>query len=65
MGETTKKTVKRHFFRGVVSEFKKVVWPDKNSVLKQTIAVILLTAALGVIIKLLDLLIQYGLSFIA
>ena len=34
MGETTKKTVKRHFFRGVVSEFKKVVWPDKNSVLK-------------------------------
>ncbi|MEG0687689.1 MAG: preprotein translocase subunit SecE, partial [Hungatella sp.] len=44
--------------------FNKIVWPDKNTLIKQTIAVILSSIALGTIIALLDLIIKFGLSFI-
>ena len=59
-----KKTKKPGFFKGVKSEFKKITWPDKKSLLRQTVAVVLVTVALGVLIAVFDLAIQYGVRFL-
>ena len=56
--ETTAK--KKGFFKGVKSEFKKISWPARDTVIKQTAAVVIISVILGVIISLLDLAIQYG-----
>ncbi|WP_313579032.1 preprotein translocase subunit SecE [Lacrimispora sp.] len=66
MGDTVnnESAQKKSFFKGLKSEFAKVVWPDKETVTKQTIAVISSAIALGLIIGILDLIIKFGLSFI-
>ena len=66
MGETTgtEKAPKTSFFKGLKAEFNKIIWPDKDTVGKQTVAVIVCSVALGLIIALLDLIMKYGLSFI-
>jgi preprotein translocase subunit SecE len=66
MGDTVKSegVKKKSFFKGLKSEFKKVVWPDKTTVKKQTIAVVSSAIALGLIITILDMIIKFGLSFI-
>lgn len=51
---------KKHFFKNLKAEFKKVIWPDKEEIGKQTFAVILLSVFLGVIIALVDILVQMG-----
>lgn len=49
MGETTgtEKAPKKSFFKGLKAEFNKIVWPDQETVGKQTVAVVAVTAALG------------------
>lgn len=42
------------FFKGVKSEFKKIIWPDRDTLLKQLVAVLVVTVILGLIIALLD-----------
>lgn len=60
----TEKTQKVGLIKGVKSEFKKVSWLNKATLVKQTIAVFAVACVLGVIITLLDKAIQYGLQFI-
>ena len=66
MGETTgtEKAPKTSFFKGLKAEFNKIVWHDQETVGKQTVAVVAVTAALGIIIAILDFIIKWGLSFI-
>jgi preprotein translocase subunit SecE len=66
MGDTVnnESAQKKSFFKGLKSEFSKIVWPDKETVTKQSIAVISSAIALGLIIGILDLIIKFGLSFI-
>ncbi|WP_349673710.1 preprotein translocase subunit SecE [Lacrimispora sp.] len=66
MGDTVNNegVQKKSFFKGIKSEFTKIVWPDKETVTKQTIAVMSSAVALGLIIAILDLIIKFGLSFI-
>lgn len=66
MGETAskEKAPKKSFFKGLKTEFNKIVWPDKETVGKQTIAVLTASIALGLLIALIDLIIKFGLSFI-
>ena len=66
MGETTgtEKAPKKSFIKGLKAEFNKIVWPDQETVGKQTVAVVAVTAALGIIIAILDFIIKWGLSFI-
>ena len=52
------------FFKGVKAEFKKISWPDKNNLLKQSVAVISISVVLGMIITLLDKVLQIGVSFL-
>ena len=57
---TDKAPKKKSWFKGLKSEFKKIIWPEKKSVARQTTAVVLITAVLGVIIVVMDYLIQIG-----
>ncbi len=65
MGETantTDKAPKKSWLKGLKAEFKKIVWPDKESLAKQSAAVIFITFALGLVIAVLDLGIKYGID---
>ena len=44
----------QRFFKGVRTEFKKIIWPDKYTVGKQLAAVLVVTIITGVIIALVD-----------
>ncbi|MBE5848379.1 MAG: preprotein translocase subunit SecE [Lachnospiraceae bacterium] len=60
----TEKSTKPAFWDGVKAEFKKITWPDKASLLKQTVAVVCVSIVLGAVIAILDLLAQYGVNFL-
>ena len=66
MGEANavEKAPKKSWFKGLKAEFKKIIWPDKASVARQTTAVVIISIFLGAIIKVLDMLIQMGLDLI-
>lgn len=51
---------KNSFFKGLKAEFNKVIWPDKETVLKQSTAVVVVSVILGVVISLLDMGIKFG-----
>ena len=59
-----KKTSKPGFFKGVKAEFKKISWPDRDSLMKQSVAVVCISVVLGVVIAVLDFLMQYGVDFL-
>ena len=48
------KKAKGSFFKGLKAEFRKIIWTDKKTLAKQTVAVILISAILCVIITLVD-----------
>lgn len=58
------KTPKIKFFDGVKAEFKKIIWPDKDTLLKQSVAVVAVSIVLGAIIALIDMIMQYGVNFL-
>lgn len=58
------KAPKTRFFDGVKAEFKKIIWPDKDTLLKQSVAVVAVSIVLGVIIAILDTVFQYGINFL-
>lgn len=66
MGDSanTDKMPKVKFFDGVKAEFKKISWPDKHSLLKQSVAVISASVVLGLIIALFDAIIKYGVNIL-
>ena len=76
MGEKTqkdksKKTQKKSWikrmngwFDGLSKEFKKIVWPDKMTVAKETAAVVSVSVVLGAIIAIVDFLAQYGVDLL-
>ena len=55
-----KKTIKDffagigRFFREIRSEWKKIVWPSKKDVIKNTVMVLVTSAATGVVIWIID-----------
>ncbi len=59
-----KKVKKPSFFKGIKAEFKKITWPDKASLAKQTIAVVSVSVVVGVMIALMDFIIQYGVNIL-
>ena len=63
MGDKANKTAesvaKAGFSQEAKSEFKKIIWPSKESLTKESVAVIATTIVLGGVVALLDLGIQY------
>ena len=64
MGDSAEKQTKPSFFAGVKSEFKKITWPDRQSTLKQSVAVVVISVVVGVLIAVLDYVFQYGVNFL-
>ncbi len=64
MGDSAEKQSKPKFFQGVKAEFKKISWPDRQSTLKQSVAVVVISIVVGVLIAVLDYLFQYGVNFL-
>ena len=56
-----KKTSK---FKALCIEFKKIVWPDKKTLAKQTTAVVAITIVLGLLITMIDFIVKYGVEFL-
>ena len=44
----------KKFFKSLKAEFKKIVWPNRSQLVKQTIAVLLISLLLGAFIWLID-----------
>ena len=66
MAEGKKKNdaVKTRWIDGLKSEFRKIIWPDKEDLAKQTTAVIIVSVIVGVIIAIVDTVVQYGIDFL-
>ena len=55
---------KTSFFKGVKAEFKKIIWPNKETVAKETGAVVFFGVVLGVLIAIIDAVVKFGLGLI-
>jgi len=60
--DKVQKLQKPSFFAGVKTEMKKISWPDKQSLFKQSVAVVCISVVVGAMITILDFMIQYGVS---
>ena len=59
-----KKSAVSVFWAGVKAEFKKIIWPDRQSTFKQSVAVVAISVVVGVIIAILDYVAKNGVNFI-
>lgn len=65
MGDTVKeKKQKKSWFKGLRAEFNKIIWPDRKTLTKETIAVLVVSVLLGAIISIVDLLSRFGIEFL-
>ena len=65
MGETVKETKqKKNWFKGLKAEFKKIIWPDRKSLTKETVAGVAAAVLLGVIIAIVDFIARIGIEFL-
>lgn len=65
MGETVKeKKQKKSWFKGLKAEFAKIIWPDQNTLTKETAAVVISSVVIGVIISIVDLVVRFGIEFL-
>ena len=60
----SEKTQKKSWFKGLKREFKKIIWPDKMTVAKQTAAVVSVSVILGAVIAIVDFIAQYGVDLL-
>lgn len=61
MSEEAKKT---SWFKGMKAEFKRISWPTKDTLTKETVAVVAISVLLGVVITVIDLIVRTGIEFI-
>lgn len=52
--EDSEKKSKPSFFQGVKMEFDKIVWPDAKATFKQSVAVVVISVVVGLVIAMLD-----------
>ncbi len=66
MGETVsvEKAKKKNWFKGLKPEFNKIIWPTRKELGKRTLAVVMISVALGLIITGLDTVIQFGIDLL-
>ncbi len=55
---------KKNRFKGLQAEFRKIIWPDKTTLAKQSAAAVAVTVVLGVIIAIIDFLVQNGVDLL-
>ena len=58
------KSQKKSWFQGLQSEFKKIVWTDRSTLIKQTIGVVCGSIVLCVLISVMDSFILEGINLL-
>ena len=48
------------WWSGIRSEWSKIVWPDRKKVGRQTVATIIVSAVIAILIVFFDMIIRYG-----
>ncbi|MCP1110972.1 preprotein translocase subunit SecE [Ohessyouella blattaphilus] len=64
MADKSQKTQKKSRFKELSNEFKKIVWPDKMTLAKQTAAVVAVSVILGGLIAIIDFVLKYGVDLL-
>lgn len=64
MSEDNKKKGINKWFRGLRAEFHKITWPDKDTLVRETVTVTVVSVILGIIVATVDMILQYGINFI-
>ena len=54
----------RTWWEGVKGVFRKIIWPSQDDLVKQTTVVTVVSIILGIIIAILDFLIQHGIDWL-
>ena len=54
----------KNWVDGLKAEFRKIIWPSRDDIQKETTAVVVVSIILGVIIAILDFIIQNGVDFL-
>lgn len=62
--KTAGKSQKKSWFQGLQSEFNKIVWTDRPTLVKQTVAVTIITVVLAVIISVMDSAVLEGINLL-
>ncbi|MCQ4773779.1 preprotein translocase subunit SecE [Lachnospiraceae bacterium OF09-6] len=65
MGDNSKndKVPAQSWSDGLKAEFNKIIWPNKDDLVKQTVAVTVVSVILGALITVIDSVVQYGINF--
>ena len=63
MSEKTR-TQKKSWFKGLQAEFKKIIWPDKKTLARQTTAVVAVSVILGIVIAVVDVILRSGIDLL-
>lgn len=50
--------------KGLKAEFKKIVWPTRETITKETTAVLFISVLLGILITVIDLIVRTGFEFL-
>ena len=64
MSEKAQKKNTSGWFKELEREFKKIIWPDKLTLAKQTAAVVSVSVILGLIIAIVDFIARYGVDLL-
>lgn len=64
MSDAKVKKQKLSWFKGLKAEFNRIIWPDQKSLTKETIAVLVVSVFLGLIISLVDFIVRFGIGFL-
>ena len=71
MGDSSEKQPKKNAenekkfsWQGLKAEYRKITWPDKESTLKQSVVVTVISIVLGLIIAVIDYAAKYGVNFL-
>ncbi|MBO6133582.1 MAG: preprotein translocase subunit SecE [Lachnospiraceae bacterium] len=54
----------KEFFAGVKQEFKKIIWPNRPTLISRSTCVVIVSICLGAIIAVIDRLILYIVNFL-
>ncbi len=62
--EKTEGSKRQKWFDGLKAEYRKIIWPTREDITKETTAVVVCSVLLGVLIAVIDFIVQNGIDFL-
>lgn len=54
----------KDFIKGLKAEFRKIIWPNSETLKRESVIVVVTMVLLGILISVLDLIIKFGLNLV-